>query len=373
MLRVSKCAWLMGALVSLASACGEPSDSDADAYGQELARKTCKRICQCVSRSCDDACMATCRASDGGTEAPDASSTVDASTADAAPPPTGTSGLAARYPGDVGIASDPAVVFADDFESYGQASELGRKWDNYFQVSQTRIVTESANVYAGSKALEFNLPMQTSELSNGVQKILTTELEVLYLRYYSKFDKTFDVSGSSHNGGGISGHYFQGYNATPGIPADGTNKFLIEFECWRGAPTEKTPGVYNVYVYHPEQRSNYGDHFFTTGLVMPNTSIPFDFGPDFVPRPDIVPELDRWYEHEVMLKLNTPGQRDGRITIWLDGNVIGDFPNLRFRDISTLKIDRFNVSLHAGSNPKGATRKWYDNVVAATSYIGPMR
>ena len=51
--------------------------------------------------------------------------------------------------------------------------------------------------------------------------------------------------------------------------------------------------------------------------------------------------------------------------------MIGDFPNLRLRDVDTLKIDRFGLSLHVGGNPRGVTRKWYDNVVAATSYIGP--
>ena len=49
-----------------------------------------------------------------------------------------------------------------------------------------------------------------------------------------------------------------------------------------------------------------------------------------------------------------------------------DFPNLRLRDIDTLKIDRFGLSFHIGSNPAGETKKWYDNVVAATSYIGPV-
>ena len=131
-------------------------------------------------------------------------------------------------------------------------------------------------------------------------------------------------------------------------------------------------GLLNIYIYHPEQRSNYGDHFFPNGDVQPNTSIPNNFGPTFVARPNVTPDLGRWYEYEVMLKANTVGQRDGRVTIWLDGQVIGDFPNIRFRDVDTLKIDRFNLSLHAGSNPTGPTKKWYDNVVAAKSYIGPM-
>jgi hypothetical protein len=284
----------------------------------------------------------------------------------------GSSGIASKYPGDVGIGNDPDVIFADDFESYSQASDLSKKWDNFFQGSDTRIVMDPANVWAGRQALEFTLPQQTAELSNGVQKILTNELDVLYLRFYSKFDKSFDVTGSSHNGGGINAHYFNGFNATPGVPANGTNKFLIEYECWRGQVTDKSPGQLNVYIYHPEQRSNYGDHFFPSGLVQPNTSIPNSFGPTFVPRPDITPDLDRWYEYEVLLKANTPGQRDGRVTLWLDGKLIADFPNLRLRDVATLKIDRFNLSLHAGTNPTGVTHKWYDNVVAARSYIGPM-
>jgi hypothetical protein len=37
-----------------------------------------------------------------------------------------------------------------------------------------------------------------------------------------------------------------------------------------------------------------------------------------------------------------------------------------------LKIDRFGLSLHVGSNTLAPARKWYDNVVAATRYIGPL-
>src|SRR5213592_2091639 len=32
--------------------------------------------------------------------------------------PEGNTGIAAKYPGDSGIASDPSVIFAEDFESY---------------------------------------------------------------------------------------------------------------------------------------------------------------------------------------------------------------------------------------------------------------
>ena len=284
-------------------------------------------------------------------------------------PPAGP-GLAAAYPRDAGIERDPRVVFADDFEGYASAEDLDRRWsDRYHNVA---ITSTPANVFAGAQAVEMVAPKQTTELSNGIAKVLTHELDTLYLRYYSKFEASFDITGSSHNGGGISGHYFDHGRATPGVPADGTNKFLIEFENWRGEETTRSPGEQNVYIYHPGQRSNYGDHCFPDGRVLPNTSLAGDFGRDFVPRPNVTPELGRWYCFEVMLHANTPGLRDGRVTGWIDGVVVADFPNLRLRDVASLGIDRFGLSLHSRSNPSGDTRKWYDNVVAATAYIGPI-
>jgi hypothetical protein len=286
--------------------------------------------------------------------------------------PEGGQGIGRCYPGDTGIGDDPSVIFADDFESYASGGDLETRWDAVYQRNQIRMATETENVFAGAQSLEFTVPEMDEELSNATDKVLTDERDVLFLRYYSKFQPPYDVVGSSHNGSMISAHYFIDGNATPGVPANGTNKFLVNYENWRGEEATESPGDLNVYVYHPEQRDDYGDHFFPNGDVMPNTSIPYDFGSEFVSRPNVIPELGRWYCYEYMVRANTPGERDGRIAFWLDGVLLADFQNLRLRDVETLKIDRFGLSFHVGSNPNGETKKWYDNVVAATSYIGPM-
>jgi hypothetical protein len=285
----------------------------------------------------------------------------------AAPLPEGNSGLAARYPADVGIASDPAVIFADDFESYSGVAGLTGRWNQAYHTANIRIATESGNVFGGGKALEFTVPQTTSEVSNTVVKFVNPERDALFLRFYSKFDAGFDVIGSSHAGGTISAHY-----CCPGVRADGYNKFLVSYEAWRESAATANPGRLNAYVYHPEQRDIWGDHFFPTGIVLPFSYLPGDYGPEFVPRPDITPVLGRWYSYEMMVQANTPGQRDGRIAFWLDGTLIADFPNLRLRDTTALKIDRFTIDLHVRDNNLAVARKWYDNVVAATSYIGPM-
>ncbi|MFH2005359.1 MAG: hypothetical protein ABI333_02120 [bacterium] len=313
---------------------------------------------------------------DDGAPAPDSGTTPhDGGTAqDGALPngdlPSGNQGIASRYVGDEGIAGDSDVLFFDDFEGYGSGAELGQNW-NAGVYHNAEIETASEHVFAGAQALRFTSPQQAEELSNGVARTVSPELDALFLRFYSKFDPSFDVVGSSHNGGGISSHYFVNGNATPGVPADGTNKFLVEYECWRGEPGDPNPGWLNTYIYHPEQRDIWGDHFFPNGDVMPNTSLPGNFGPEFVARPNVVPELDRWYCYELMVQANTPGSRDGRVAFWLDGELKADFQNLRLRDVPTLTVDRFGLSLHIGSNLTAETRKWYDNVVAARSYIGP--
>jgi hypothetical protein len=283
------------------------------------------------------------------------------------PLPQGNNGIAAQYAGDSGIVADPSVIFADDFESYGSAAALTTKWSETYHSANTRIANEAANVFAGARALEFTVPLTTSEVSNTVAKVVTPGRDVLFLRYYAKFDSGFNVVGSSHNGSTISARY-----CCPGVRADGANKFLVSYEAWRGETTTPNPGQLNAYIYHPEQRDIWGDHFFPTGTVLPFSSTPFDFGPDFVARPNVTPVLGRWYCYEVMVKANTPGQRDGRIAFWLDGQLIADFPNLRLRDTTTLTIDRFTLDLHVFKNNLALARKWYDNVVAATSYIGPM-
>jgi hypothetical protein len=281
--------------------------------------------------------------------------------------PEGNTGLASRYPGDAGIASNPAVVFADDFESYTSPAGLTTRWTRVFHTETMRIASEPGNVYAGSKAAEFTIPQQSAEGVNTVIKAVSPGRDVLFLRYHGKFDSGLNFVGSSHNGSGMSGNY-----CCAGLKADGYNQFFVSYEASRGDTSSPNPGKLAVYIYHPDQRDVWGDHFFPTGVVSPFTNTPGNFGPSFVSRPDVVPQLGRWYAYELMVKVNTPGQRDGRIAMWLDGKLVADFPNLRLRETTNLKIDQFSVDLHVKSNTQATARKWIDNVVAATSYIGPM-
>jgi|GEM_PF-735738 len=290
------------------------------------------------------------------------------------PLPTGNNGIARNYLNDEGIENDASVIYADNFESYNSVSGLtaNGRWNEAYHTQNIRLATEPENYYHGTKALEFKVPQTNNEVSNTLVKYINPTEDIIFIRFYAKFNSEFNVAGSSHNGSTISSSYWEGPGSGPGIPADGYNKFLVSGEMWRDASGPQNPGSLNAYVYHPEQRDIWGDHFFPTGRVIPFDYLPGNFGPYFISRPEVVPELDQWYAYEIMVKANTPGERDGRIAFWLDGNLIADFLNIRLRDTTDLKIDRVGIDLHIKNNIMSVAKKWYDNVVIATSYIGPM-
>ncbi|MGR9108178.1 MAG: fibronectin type III domain-containing protein [Gammaproteobacteria bacterium] len=282
------------------------------------------------------------------------------------PLPEGNAGISASYPGDANIGSDANVIFADDFESYTSVSQLTNNWNSYYQGSNTRIATETGNFFAGSKAVEFTLPQTASEVANALVKNVSPTQDTLFVRAYTKFDSGFDVTAPGHNGIRISAQY-----PGPGQAPNGTDFFLFSLEN-SIYYNEAEPGYTNIYTYHPEQRSQWGDHWYPDGKVLPFDSTPGNFGSSFVSRPNFIPVRNQWYSYELMVKANTPGVRDGRVAVWIDGNLVADFQNVRARDVSTLKIDQMQLELHAQGSSARANKKWYDNVVVARSYIGPM-
>ena len=212
------------------------------------------------------------------------------------------SGIAARYPGDKNIASDPAVIFADDFESYTSPSQLTSKWSSAYQLSNLRIATEPGNYYAGGKAVEMTLPISTAEVANALNKTLAPTVDTAFIRAYTKFDPGYSVSTSNHNGLRLSARY-----PGPGIkpPVDGTGFFLFLLQNniqGSGRPGETMPGYSHLYAYWPKQRSEFGDHWYSDGYVLPYDNAIGNNGewlaypaqyPDFQPLPNWQPQRDR--------------------------------------------------------------------------------
>ena len=118
--------------------------------------------------------------------------------------------LQLNYPGDVNITNDPNVVFADNFDSYNvpviwcqsgitTALSHGSGYQLYRALPRGEVIRFAAACYDGR------------EQGTYLEKTLTTEYDVLFLRYYAKYASNFDVYGSSHNGAYLQAHYDDPY------------------------------------------------------------------------------------------------------------------------------------------------------------------
>ena len=278
-------------------------------------------------------------------------------------------GLSALYPGDLGIENDSACVFSDNFEN----SLTLEKWDQEWANAGTGKILQSAekahsgmNSYHAEMIRPNNIPS-----SIGIRKFLEPGYDCLFFRYYAKYAPDADLyHGATHNAGSICarlpGELHESY---AGVYPNGSNLYTVVLDTWRPDTKTKSPGNVAFYCYHIDQGHQWGDHFFPSGNVLPGgRSL---FGEQFIPRPDFIPELNRWYCYEIMVQANTPGKRDGRIAFWIDGKLMGDFPNLRFREIENLKPNRVGFGLYTDNqNISSNVTMWFDDVVVATEYIG---
>ena len=75
------------------------------------------------------------------------------------------------------------------------------------------------------------------------------------------------------------------------------------------------------------------------------------------------------------MKLNTPGLSDGLLEVWVNGKKILRQDNKHFRDTAELKIEKiwFNFYFGGTEKPKYNFKMYVDNIVIASSYIGPIK
>lgn len=289
-----------------------------------------------------------------------------AATSNAAPPalPSGDSGIASRYVGDASIENDAAVLFFDGFDSYTANSQLtsSGNWNNYFQSSN--ILLDTSQHSSGTKSLRFRMPSTKPEVSNAIVKTINPARDTLFLRAYTNFAANYAGINSAHNGLRISANY-----TGPGTKPNGNNFMLVELQQVNYGEGE--PGKTHVYVYHPEQNDSYGENWYPSGRTTNGNGPDGGFGPYFIARAETIPSRGKWICFELMVQLNTVGQRDGRIAVWQDGALIADWQNVRFRDSTSVKLDEIQLE-NGGQGSTQINDKWYDNVVIATSYIGPM-
>lgn len=304
-------------------------------------------------------------------------------------------GLAAKYPGDAGIDKDPRVVYVENFES-NSLEELKSRWET---VGSLKRMSFSDDVAPGSGGKQSLLTSHVGGDGEGPQlyRRLKPGYDKLYARYNVKFDP--DCAPISHFGTALGGN--NPSTSWPMVSAGNRPKGDKTF--WVGIEPFGKSWVWDYYAYWGEMRGS-----------PPRGQT---WGNSFVHDPQLKVERGKWICIELMIKMNDVGETNGEMALWVDGKPInhlgkgfpkgkwvfdkfiagqgGDSPRwndatknresitvpeggepfegFRWRTAKELNLNYVWLYAYITGAPAGHVSKvWFDDVVVATEYIGPI-
>jgi hypothetical protein len=314
--------------------------------------------------------------------------------------PNGNQGVAARHPGDGGIAQDPAVVFVEDFEE-NSLETMAKRWEDVGDRDNMSFAGDSPPGSIGKHSLAMRRPKGSKSSGAQLYRRIKNQkggwgYEQLFARFYVKFAP--DCGAIHHFGTTMGGNW----PATPwpmvkaGTPPDGAKSF------WTGIEPFGRDWTWDYYTYWCEMRGS-----------PPRGQT---WGNSFIRDANLAIERGKWICVELMMKVNDPGDSNGEQALWLDGKLISHlgkgfprgrwtwdkfepgkggagvrwnaeksgredfdvpaggmpFEGFRWRTASELTVNYVWLYIYSGS-PEPSITVSFDDVVVATSYIGPLK
>mgnify|MGYP001220042254 CR=1 FL=1 len=258
-------------------------------------------------------------------------------------------------------------VFCSDFEE-------GNKdvWDDYDgNPDETNLLMPEPGPFTLGENHVMRLRVPPGRGGADLVKVLPSEHDALYARWYVKWEPGFDFNAKNHGGGLHAGSRdLLGHSDTR---PDGSDWYTA----WLDYETA-SPHILSVYSYYRGRYQDcvdpngqcWGDHF-------PCTS---DDGTNYCEKPahreKVLPptlETGKWYCVELMLNggtaTSTENGATGSIDYWVDGQEIGPFEQLWLRTDPQLKIGILWLNLfhHEEHSVEGLM---LDHVVVSKSRVG---
>ena len=292
-------------------------------------------------------------------------------------------GLAAKYPGDAGLEKDKAVVFVERFDE-GSVQALVKRWESAEGQGGMTLSKESPAGSGDGRSLQVR-HVGGEGTGSHLYRRLQPGYDRLFARWYVKFDR--DCAEVHHFGTHLGGFH----PSTPwpqggaGNRPDGSKRFTSGVE-----PFGKD-WAWDFYSYWQGMRVHGDGRYWGT---------PFLTGGS---KPRV--EKGKWICVEMMMKMNNPvSASNGEQAFWIDGKLFrrdgqvashagpgfpkgrwtggwwrpegeaeGSFQGFQWRTSAKLQINYLWTYLYLTRAPKGHVSKvWFDNIVVAKEYIGPL-
>jgi hypothetical protein len=349
-------------------------------------------------------------------EAEESQAGVQASSLTVEPRPTpeiaeGNTGIAAKYPGDVGIEKDPDVVFVEKFQ--GPVDDICSHWE---QADGKAIMSKSDDLPAGSGEEESLLLTRVTGGTDGYtgggsfyRRLKNDKggygYDRLFFRLYTKFNKEH---APIHHYGGC----FWGYNPPMQWPMGGAGIRPKGDQSWvTQVEPEGSNGSFRWHCY------TYWQHMGGSPPRGQTWGNNFEVGVEQTPIPK-----DEWMCLEVMVKMNDIGDSNGELAYWINGKLMRDsegrvtsyqgkgfpssgtwifdkfkpyvteqgiawdydqgkgvsipggkpFPGFEWRTVPELNVNAIWLYRYMSQPETGVSKCWWSNVVVARKYIGPL-
>lgn len=252
-----------------------------------------------------------------------------------------------------------SIVCRDDFESqesFAHWFEIGGEREG-----RVRISREPEAVHGGSGSL------QLTSTANGGQPCGAGPMrwlgddghDVLHLRYWLRYAPDYDQGNLNHTGGWLAGvagtDKWAGLGSAGERPA-GDDHFSTSVEGWRDWQRVPAPGFLFSYTYWMDMKRDRDGNWWGNML-----------GPADGER--FVPERGKWLCVEQRVAVNTPGNADGELAVWLDGKLYTHHRGFRWRSSEAVRIKRIWLLAYVHAATRDNT-VWFDDVVASTGYVG---
>jgi hypothetical protein len=244
------------------------------------------------------------------------------------------------------------VVFYENFENRS-LEDIVSRWGNAKHIENLSLSNSIAPVSSGRYSLKIE--------NNGQLYTHFKGVDTMFARFYVKF----------HEKTGYPHHlvtFIADADPTPwpkggaGHAPAGDQMFSVAIEPHGLGGRVDLPGFWTFYNYWHEMRGGWGNYLY-------DSYDPIEPG--------------RWYCVEVMVKANSsPEKSDGIQAFWIDGELRGHFKDFNWRTTKDLKLNTIWLLYYVTERNMMRNRDywkdervmeiWFDDVVLATHYIGPI-
>jgi hypothetical protein len=137
----------------------------------------------------------------------------------------------------------------------------------------------------------------------------------------------------------------------------------------------------HFYTYFPEMRCDAGNYCSgdtvrnicaqCAAKDMPCSRMECCWGNHFGPETPVVLPRGEWVCLEIGMRLNTPGEDDGWMAFWVNGELAHRQEAMHWRDTADLKLNKAWLQHYlAQGDADQSNRVWFDDVVVSTARIG---